>query len=146
MIISKKMFVDETAWYAIIDDKASNHHQITEKFNSALKEGTKFFTSNIATGNTISRIKLNLNTELSLRVNEILEDSHLGNYLRIMWIGRRTQKEAIRLMRKHAQISLQLYDFAHVVLMERRGINTILSQHAEFKKMGYRVLPETSNQ
>lgn len=146
MIISKKIFVDETAWYAIVDDKDSNHNQITEKLNSALKEGTKFFTSNIAIGNTISRIKLDLNTELSFRVNEILEDSHLGNYLRIMWIGRRTQKEAIRLMRKHAQISLQLYDFAHVVLMERRGINTILSQHTEFKKMGYRVLPETSDQ
>lgn len=146
MIISKKIFVDETAWYAIVDDKDSNHNQITEKLNSALKEGTKFFTSNIAIGNTISRIKLDLNTELSFRVNEILEDSHLGNYLRIMWIGRRTQKEAIRLMRKNAQISLQLYDFAHVVLMERRGINTILSQHTEFKKMGYRVLPETSDQ
>jgi predicted nucleic acid-binding protein len=146
MIISKKIFIDESAWYAIIDDKVSSHNQITENFNSALKEGTKFFTSNIATGNAITRIKLNLSTEISLQFNEILEDSHLGNYLRIMWIGRRTQKEAIRLMRKHTQLPLQLYDFAHVVLMERRRINTILSEQAEFKKLGLRVLPEIGNQ
>ena len=146
MIISKKMFIDETAWYAIIDRNASNHNHITERFNAALKEGSKFFTSNIAVGNTITRIKLNLSTELSLKFNEIIEDAHLGNYLRVMWIGRRTQKEAIRLLRKHSQISLQLYDFAHTVLMERRGINTILSEHREFKKLGFRVLPETSNQ
>lgn len=146
MIISKKIFIDETAWYAIIDSNVSNHNQITENFNSALKEGTKFFTSNIAMGNAVTLIKLNLSTELSLKFNEILEDSHLGNYLRIIWIGRRTQKEAIRQMRKHSQISLQLYDFAHSVLMERRRINTILSERTEFKKLGYRVLPETGNQ
>lgn len=146
MILTKKIFIDETAWYAIMDGNASSHKGITEMFNLALEEETKFFTSNIAVGNTISRIKDNLNADSSLKFNEIIEDAHIGNFLRVLWIGRRTQKEAIRLMRKHSQISLQLYDFANAVLMERRGINTILSDQNEFKKLGYRVLPETNNQ
>lgn len=146
MILTKKIFIDETAWYSIMDSSASSHNNITEKFNLALEEGTKFFTSNIAVGNTITRVKENLSAETSLKFNEIIEDAHMGNYLRVMWIGRRTQKEAIRLMRKNSQIPLQLYDFANAVLMERRGINTILSERTEFKNLGYRVLSEATNQ
>ena len=145
MIITRKLFLDETSWYAIVDPNASNHQFFVGTFQSELKEETKFFTSNIAVANTISKIKNNLSTELSLKFNEILDDAHLGNHLRIMWIGRRTQKEALRWMRKHPQLSLHLYDFAHAVLMERRRINTILSQQIEFKKLGYKVISAIEN-
>lgn len=142
MIITRKIFVDETAWYAIMDNKAANHVEVIEQFDFSLNDGTKFFTSNIAVGNTVSRIKANLGVELSLKFNTIMEEAHLGNHLRILWIGRRTQKEAMRLMRKHPQISLPMYDFAHAVLMEKRRVNTIMSEHIEFKKLGYTVLPD----
>jgi len=140
MIITKKIFLDETSWYAIADRNAVNHQFFAGKFQTELKEETKFFTSNIAVGNTISKIKNNLNADLSVKFNEILDDAHLGNHLRILWIGRRTQKEALRWMRKHPQLSLHLYDFAHAVFMERRRINTILSEQVDFKKLGYTVI------
>jgi len=145
MIITKKLFLDETSWYAIVDQNTSNHQFFADRFQSELKEETKFFTSNIAVANTISQIKNELSTDLSLKFNEILEDAHLGNHLRIMWIGRRTQKEALRWMRKHPQLSLHLYDFAHAVLMERRRINAILSEQLEFKELGYKVLSPIEN-
>lgn len=144
MIITRKMFIDETAWYAIMDKKSDRHTEITEQFEFSLNEGTKFFTSNIAVGNTVNRIKENMSADLSLKFNEIMDEAHLGNHLRILWIGRRTQKEAMRLMRKHPQIALQMYDFAHAVLMERRRISTVMTERSGFKKLGYTVLPETS--
>ena len=140
MIITKKIFLDETSWYALIDRGADNHHFFADRFKTELKQETKFFTSNIAVGNTISKIKKNLNADLSAKFNEILDDAHLGNHLRILWIGRRTQKEALRWMRKHPQLSLHLYDFAHAIFMERRRINTIMTEQVEFKKLGYTVL------
>lgn len=142
MIITKKIFIDDTAWYTIIDDNSPNHSNTIEQFHFSLNDGTKLFTSNIAVGNAISRIKERLDIELSLRFNQIVEEAHLGNHIRILWIGRRTQKEAVRLMRKHPQIALPLYDFAHSVLMQKRRINTIMSERSEFKKFGYSVLPE----
>lgn len=145
MIITKKIFLDETSWYAIMDRNAGNHQFYAGRFATELKEETKFFTSNIAIGNTISKIKNNLNADLSVKFSEILDDAHLGNHLRILWIGRRTQKEALRWMRKHPQLSLHLYDFAHAVLMERRRINTILSEQVEFKKLGYTVVSASEN-
>lgn len=145
MIITKKIFLDETSWYAIIDRNADNHQFFAGKFETELKEETRFFTSNIAVGNTISKIKSNLNADLSVKFNEILDDAHLGNHLRILWIGRRTQKEALRWMRKHPQLSLHLYDFAHAVFMERRRINTILSEQVEFRKLGYTVISADEN-
>lgn len=145
MIITKKIFIDESSWYAIMDRNAPNHHFFVSRFQTELKQETKFFTSNIAVANTISKIKNNLSTDLSLKFSETLDDAHLGNHLRILWIGRRTQKEALRWMRKHSPLSLHLYDFAHAVLMERRRINTILSEQVEFKKLGYTVVSANDN-
>lgn len=146
MTVAQKIFIDDSGWFAIIDQKAPNHNLFVEQFQSALKGETGFFTSNISIGNAISRIRKELSIELSIKYNEIVEEAHMGNHLRILWIGRRTQKEAVRFMRKYPNLSLHLYDFAHAVLMEKRRINTIISDRAEFKKLGYAILPETNNE
>lgn len=146
MTAAQKIFIDDTGWFAIMDNKARNHAFFAEELQFALNSETKLFTSNISIGNTISRIRSELSIELSIKYNEIVEDAHLGNHLRILWIGRRTQKEAVRFMRKHPNLSLHLYDFAHAVLMEKRRINTLLSDRIEFKKLGYTILPETRHE
>jgi len=145
MTAAQKIFIDDTGWLALMDNKADNHALFAREFQSALNNETKLFTSNISIGNTISRIRNELSLEISIKYNEIVEDAHLGNHLRILWIGRRTQKEAVRFMRKHPNLPLHLYDFAHAVLMEKRRINTLISGRIEFKKLGYTILPEIHN-
>lgn len=143
MIRSSKIFIDQTAWYALLDKNDEFHGDITRKFNIALDDDAKLFTSNIAIGEAMSRLKENLATDVALKFNEIVEEAHLGNHLRILWIGRRTQKEAIRAMRKNADVPLHLYDFAHIVLMEKRRIKNILSTKAAFADLGYGLLIQT---
>jgi predicted nucleic acid-binding protein len=136
-----KIFVDETAWISLLNPKTPYHQQIKREFERALKNEDRIFTHNIAVGIALSTIKNEMGTERAGRFNEILEDAYQGAYLHILWIGRRSQKEAGRLFRKEAGVSLGLYDFAASIFMKRRRIGSIITTKSEFTKLGFTVIP-----
>ena len=72
----------------------------------------------------------------------IIDAAYTGAHLSILWIGRRSQKEAVWLMRKHSDIDLDLYDFACLIMMRRRRIRTIMSTKPQYKQLQLNVIPE----
>jgi len=142
MIKFRKIFIDQTGWYALLDKNSPKHLPLTNHFALSLKKNTRIFTSNVAIGEAYSIIKEKLGADLANQFNEIIENANLGNHLRILWIGRRTQREAMRLMRKYGESNLSLFDFAHSVFMEKRNIQKILTTKTEFTELGYEVPTE----
>lgn len=138
-----KVFADETAWIHLLNPRAPHHHQIVKEFELALKNEDRIFTHNIAVGFALSTIKTEMGIERAGKFNEIIEDAYQGSYLHILWIGRRTQKEAVRLFRKEAAVSLGLYDFAACIFMKRRRISTIITTKRAFTQLGFKVVPDT---
>jgi predicted nucleic acid-binding protein len=137
-----KIFVDETAWINLLLTGAPFHSEIAREFESAIKNGDSLFTHNIAVGIALSEIKHAMGIGLASKFNEVIEEAYTGAYLHILWIGRRTQKEAVRLFRKESHLSLGLYDFAAYIFMKRRRIGTIVTTKTAFKKLGVNVVPE----
>lgn len=137
-----KIFIDEIAWFALADDTHEFHSSIREQFKYYLDGGHSFYTTNIIVGNVISKIKENQDSKRAVKYSEILEDAWLGTHLHYLWIGRRTQKDAIRLFKKFPEIPLSVFDFANVVLMNRRNIRFILTTNAAYNKMGFKIVPE----
>ncbi len=134
-----KIFVDETAWLAIIDPRSPHHPALADRFRFALDNGEKLFTTNVALANAVSEIRRRFGIETAVRFQSIVDEAYLGTYLRILWIGRRTQKDAFRLMRKHPELDLHLYDFASILLMDRRSIHHILTTKEDFQKIGLHI-------
>lgn len=137
-----KIFVDETAWVNLLLPGSPFHSEVAREFDRAIKNGDKLFTHNIAVGIALSEVKNTMGIGLAARFNEIIEEAYTGAYLHILWVGRRTQKEAVRLFRKEAYLSLGLYDFAAYVFMKRRRIQTIITTKTAFGKLGFKVIPE----
>lgn len=137
-----KIFIDDSAWVQLLNPTAPHHQAITDAFSRALQNDDKLFTHNIAIGIALSEIKRDLGFSVAWKFNEIIEEAYTGTHLTILWIGRRNQKEAVRLMRKHAELPLGLYDFASYILMKRRRINTILSLRGGYNQLELKVLPE----
>ncbi|NOX35929.1 MAG: PIN domain-containing protein [Calditrichaeota bacterium] len=137
-----RLFLDESAWIAVLDRQHDQHEAFKRYFNEALQNGTKLFTSNVAVGLALSELKERIGLEKSLKFYEILEEAYLVNHIRILWVGRRAQKEALRWMRRYHELPLGLFDFAHAVLMDRRRIHTILTQKTAFTRIGFRTIPE----
>lgn len=137
-----RLFIDDSAWLHLLNPKAAYHPEITATFNTALKNNHKLFTHNTAVGAALSNIKNTLGSSVANQFSLTIEEAYTGNHLTILWVGRRTQKEAIRLLREHSELTLDVYDFAAYLLMKRKRINTILSTKPAYKSLGLRVIPD----
>ncbi|MGH1364005.1 MAG: type II toxin-antitoxin system VapC family toxin [Calditrichia bacterium] len=137
-----RLFVDETAWYALAVSKSPEHSAMKQVFEETLNQNTRMLTHNIAIANAISAVRREVGTIEANRFTEIIEEAHAGAHLSVSWIGRRTQREALRLFKKHADVSLSVFDFASYAIISRRRIHTILTTRRDFEKLGLKVLPE----
>ncbi len=133
-----RLFIDDSGWVAIVTQPES---EIRRFFEEALNNGYKLYSSNIAVGNATTHIQEALGAGAALEFLKTIEDAYITLNLRVLWIGRRTQRDALRLFEKHREVPLRYFDFAHIILMQRRNIHAILSTNTTFEKLGITVLP-----
>jgi predicted nucleic acid-binding protein len=138
-----KIFLDEIAWSILGDSSHPLHHDFSEQFKYYLDGGHSFYTTNIIFGNTISQLKKQQGVTQALRFSEILEEAWLGTHLHFLWIGRRTQRDALKLFKKFPEEPFSIFDFANVVLMNRRNIRFIMTTNLVYSKMGFKIVPES---
>ena len=137
-----KTFVDQSAWIALVNPQTPVEIRVAKEFERALSEGDRLFTHNIAIGNAMSEIKKQNGAIVSNKFYEIVDAAYSGAHLSMLWIGRRTQKEAVWLMKKHSSLDLDLYDYACFILMRRRRLRTILTSKPDYKQLQLSVIPE----
>ena len=133
-----RLFIDEQGWVAIVTQPES---PIRRFFKEALNNGYKLYSSNIAVGNAAAEIKAQLGADAALEFLKTIEEAYITLNVRVLWIGRRTQRDALRLFEKYRDLPLTYFDFAHIILMQRRTINAILTSNTGFEKLGLTVLP-----
>ncbi len=136
-----KIFIDDTGWVQLINPAAEHHDVFEEAFQQMLNQGDSFFTHNISIGMAFDTLKNNLNLSVAFKFYETIEEAYTGTHLHILWVGRKTQREAVRLMRKHPELDLNLYDYAAYMFMNRRRIRNIFTTKASFQELGLKVLP-----
>ena len=137
-----KIFIDEQAWLALVDDNQKYGLQFRNEFEDFLKGPNNFYTTNIIIGNVVSQIKRNLGAPNALKFYNIIEEAWLANHLHVLWIGRRTMKVAIKLFKKFTEADVNLFDCANIVLMNIRNIRFILTLNKIYSDMGFKVVPE----
>ncbi len=137
-----RIFIDRIALIALSNKEDPNHSVFKEQFKYYLDGGHNFYTTNVIVGNVISHIK---ETQGGVRANkfyDILEEAWLGTRLHFLWIGRRTQRDAVKLFKKFPEDKLSLFDAANIVLMNRRNIRFIMTTNSAYSKMGFKMIPE----
>lgn len=137
-----KIFLDEIAWITLSDKKLELYNSMKEQFQYYLDGGHSFYTTNVIAANVISQIKEKQGVQRASNFYQILEEAWLGTHLHFLWIGRRTQRDAVKLFKKFPDYQLSLFDFANVVLMNRRNIRFIMTTNETYGKMGFKVVPE----
>lgn len=140
-----KIFIDEQAWLAFIDPKLPDHAQFKRQLEHYLEGGHRFYTTNVIIGNVVSQLKRDSGSSSSIQFYNIVEEAWLGSYLHVLWIGRRTIKEAIKLFKRFTENKAGLFDFANVILMNRRNIRFIFTQSDFYSEMGFKILPKDAS-
>ncbi|MBN2365126.1 MAG: type II toxin-antitoxin system VapC family toxin [Calditrichaeota bacterium] len=137
-----KIFIDEIGWWAISDKNHPLHREMQEQFQYYLDGGHSFYTTNVIVGSVISRLKSSIGSKKAIRFAEIIDEAWLGTHLHFLWIGRRTQRDAIKLFKKFPDYELSLFDYANIVLMNRRNIRFIITTNSAYNKLGFKIVPE----
>ncbi len=137
-----KIFVDYVAWLALANQSDPYYNKFKDQLKYYLDGGHSFYTTNIIVSNVISKIKESFGSDKASKFYEIVEEAWLGTHLHFLWIGRRTQKDAMKLFKKFPENNMSLFDFANVVLMNRRNIRFIMTTNSEYGKMGFKVVPD----
>ena len=137
-----KIFVDDVAWLALTNRSDPYYTKFKDLLKYYLDGGHSFYTTNIIVSNVISEIKESFGSDKASKFYEILEEAWLGTHLHFLWIGRRTQKDAMKLFKKFPENTMSLFDFANIVLMNRRNIRFIMTTNSEYGKMGFKVVPD----
>ena len=137
-----RVFIDESAWIAIVDPENSHHQAMRERFERSLREGDTLFTHNVAMGLALESIRQKMGPASAFKFNETIEDAYTGAHLTILWVGRRTQKEAGRLLRSKPELNLSIFGFAAYQMMKRRRILSIMTTKKAYRHLGLDVIPE----
>jgi len=137
-----KIFVDYIALLVLANRSDPYYTKFKDQLKYYLDGGHSFYTTNIIVSNVISKIKESFGSDKASKFYEILEEAWLGTHLHFLWIGRRTQKDAMKLFKKFPENNMSLFDFANVVLMNRRNIRFIMTTNSEYGKMGFKVVPD----
>ncbi|GAB4327032.1 MAG: hypothetical protein Kow0037_00300 [Calditrichia bacterium] len=138
-----KIFIDSTGWLNMIDPDMPEHRTFQKEFKEFLDEGHSFYTTNVILGEAISEIKKRMGAQKADEVYSVVEESWLGTHLHILWIGRRTFRDAVRLFRRFPNENLSVFEAANVILMNRRNIRFIMTTQTVYSKMGFKLVPDT---
>jgi predicted nucleic acid-binding protein len=136
-----KTFIHTSAWLAIVNRNDPEHAAFTEEFQRVLEEGDRLYTTNVAIGQVLSELK-HVDLQKAFRFHEIVEEAWFGTHLHILWIGRKTQWDALKMWKRFPNLKLDVFDFASVILMNRRNIRQILTRNRDFYELGFKILPE----
>jgi predicted nucleic acid-binding protein len=131
------VFVDTSAFYALLVRTESGHKPTRLAFESLLKKGTTLHTSSYILVETIallqSRIGLNA-------VHDFDED--MVPLLTISWVDATLHRRALARLKRESRRRLSLVDCSSFEIMRSEGIDNALTLDRHFKDFGFKLLPK----
>ena len=130
------LFVDTSAWYALIDKSDANHHAAVKLKDSLVHP---MVTSNYIADEVITLVRTHLSYEVAVEIGQKLWDESIAN---LIHITPQDEKRAWERFVSHHDKSFSFTDCTSFALMERLGIPEAFAFDEHFKQYDmFIVLP-----
>ncbi len=136
------VFVDTSAWVAIIDENNKYHRESVNYFTYLLGNKITIVTNNVIIDETINYIKKEFGIETAKKFNEIINESIINVKLRMDWISRRERKLALNSFLKDKTSALELRYFYISGTLKRKKIDIIFTLDSKLKDFELPVMPQ----
>ena len=136
------VFVDTTAWVAIIDKNNDYHEEAVSYFTYLLGNKITIVTNNVIIDETITYLKMEFGIDKAKKFNEIINESIITVKLRMDWISRRERKIAINSFLKDKTSGLDLHYFYISSTLKRKKIDIIFSLDEKLKSFKLPIMPQ----
>ncbi|MBC7333373.1 MAG: PIN domain-containing protein [Actinobacteria bacterium] len=130
-----KIFIDTSAFYALLDANDDFHYKAKENFFNLLQEGNNFHCSNYILIETIALLQNRLGLECVRAFKETMLP-----LMKIHWIDQRIHEIALsNLIVANKDISL--VDYTSFILVRELGLDKVFAFDRHFIQQGFEVLP-----
>lgn len=130
------IFVDTSAWYALLD-KSDVNHRAAVKFKDSL--AGPLVTSNYVADEVITLARSRLGHKVAVKIGQKMWDESIANLIRVTL---QDEKKAWKIFVKYQDKTFSFTDCTSFALMERVGITEVFAFDEHFKQYGnFVVLP-----
>lgn len=134
----KALFVDTSAFIALIDKDDQYHGTAKEFYKLKLKPPFKLTTTNFVICETINFLRARLPLKYAV---EFREDILSSKIISTIHITPKIEDTAFDLMKAHKDKTYSFTDCTSFVVMKELGISTSFTFDEHFKQIGFTVVP-----
>ena len=136
-MLVEKIYVDTSAFYALLDRSDQYHEQAKDLWPSLLEDHVALMTSNYVVSETISLLQYRLGFKAAL----IWYKDILG-IVEIAWTDQNIHRKAFELWINLGRHHLSLCDCASYIIMNQHHIEKAFSFKKSFANQGFTLLPK----
>jgi len=130
-----KVFIDTSAFYAIVDKDDANHETASEIINKLVGEKAELYTSNFILSETYTLLRNNVGHSKTIDFIEKARDS-----LRIIHISEDIEERAIQILKKYSDKDFSFVDCTSFVIIEDLKFQKTFAFDKHFKQYGLATL------
>jgi predicted nucleic acid-binding protein len=131
-----RIFVDTSAFFALLDSDDSNHKKADKVWRSILDPENILVSSNYILVESFALIQHRLGTEA---VNAFQED--ILPVINIEWIDSGVHRSGVSALLAASRRKLSLVDCTSFEIMRNAGIKTVFAFDSHFKEQGFTCMP-----
>jgi len=138
------VFVDTTAWLAILDENNQHYKSAREFYERLLDQNSKLVSSNVVIDETLSALKKHFGSDFTQKFLEIIDESMLSINLKVDWISRRIRRNALNNFLKSSTGQLQLRHYYINESLKRKKVDIVFSYDPDLKYFDFPVMPQNA--
>ncbi len=133
--MSNLLFVDTSAWFALVNGRDPDHHAVRDVLESA---GGRLVSSNFVFDETVTLCRYRLGHGAAVRVGNQLRGGATADLVRATATD---EAAAWDLFRERTDKGYSFTDCVSFVMMRRLGIDRAAACDEDFRREGFTVLP-----
>jgi len=137
-VLKVKLFVDTSAWYALVDANDGNHSRASEFLSQALADYQKLISTNHVIGETYTLIRSRLGHNVAWEFLRRFWQSHRAEEV---FVTQAWEKDAYTLLEHHPDQDFSFVDGTSFVMMREQGISHSFTFDRHFSVAGFIALP-----
>lgn len=134
-----RVFVDTSAFLAVLDADDRNHPPVAQAWKDLLSEGRDLVTSSYVLVETFALVQNRLGVEAVRAL-----DQDLLPAVKVIWLEPEAHRAAVGALLTAGRRQLSLVDCTSFEVMRRYGLTAALTLDSHFTEQGFEVLPVSS--
>lgn len=145
MTKSTRIFVDTSAWIALLLKNETHHKPVTQYFSQESAKNSKFFTSDYVLDEAWTRLITHTNFHLVQSLKDMIDQAVKEQILLVLYTDQTIFTHSWAIFTKYQEHQLSFTDATIISFAQNLKIDEILTLDQGFTKAGITIKPYLSN-